>query len=154
MRSRWSAGCARTPPCATCRAAAGRRGRPAIYGRRRIDLAKRAGQRRGWREEEFELHGRKESRRYKTFLATWRPAGGVIRVLLVHQGKAWAAFFRTDPAASVSDVLTAVADRAAIEQAFHDLKDVWGAGQQQLRNVYANVGAFHLNPWLQALVEV
>src|SRR5271166_226930 len=132
---------------------AGRRGRPAIYGRRRIDLAKRAGQRRGWREEEFDLYGRIEAQRYKTFLATWRPAGGVIRVVLVWRGKAWAAFFCTDPAASVADVLTAVADRAAIEQTFHDLKEVWGAGQQQLRDVWANVGAFHLNLWLHTLVE-
>ena len=131
-----------------------RRGRPAIYGKRRIVLAKRAGQRRGWRVEDFELYGRKEARRYKTFLATWRPAGGVIRVVLVEQDGSWAAFFCTDPEASVADVLTAVSDRASIEQAFHDLKEVWGAGQQQLRNVWANVGAFHLNLWLHTLVEV
>jgi DDE superfamily endonuclease len=133
---------------------AGRRGRPAIYGKHRIHLAKRAGQRRGWQVEEFELYGRKEPRRYKTFLATWRPAGGVVRVVLVEQGEGWAAFFCTDPEASVADVLTAVADRASIEQAFHDLKEVWGAGQQQLRNLWANVGAFHLNLWLHTLVEV
>ena len=90
----------------------GRRGRPAVYGKRRIVLAKRAGQRRGWRTEEFELYGRKEPRRYKTFLATWRPAGGVIRVVLVGRGKEWAAFFCTEPGASAADVLTAVADRA------------------------------------------
>ena len=132
----------------------GRRGRPAIYGKRRIDLSKRAGQRRGWRTEAFDLYGRNETECYKTFLATWRPAGGVIRVAPVRRGKAWAAFFRTDPAASAADVLTAVADRAAIEQAFHDLKEVWGAGQQQLRNVYANVGAFHLNLWLHTPVEL
>jgi hypothetical protein len=131
----------------------GRRGRPAIYGRGRIELAKRAGQRRGWREEEFELYGRTEPRRYKTFLATWRPAGGVVRVVLVRQGETWAAFFCTEPEASAADVLTAVADRASIEQAFHDLKEVWGAGQQQLRNVWANIGAFHLNLWLHTLVE-
>jgi DDE superfamily endonuclease len=131
----------------------GRRGRPRVYGEHRIDLAKRAGQRRGWRAEEFELYGRTGRRRYKTFLATWRPAGGVIRVVLVERDKSWAAFFCTDPEASAVDVLTAVADRASIEQAFHDLKEVWGAGQQQLRNVWANVGAFHLNLWLHTLVE-
>lgn len=132
---------------------AGRRGRPAIYGKHRIDLAKRAGQRRGWRVEEFELYGRKAPRRYKTFVATWRPAGGVIRVVLVERDKAWAAFFCTDSQVSAADVLTAVADRASIEQAFHDLKEVWGAGPQQLRNVWANIGAFHLNLWLHTLVE-
>jgi hypothetical protein len=132
---------------------AGRRGRPRLYGEHRIDLAKRTGQRRGWRVEDFELYGGVEARRYKTFLATWRPAGGVIRVVLVEQGKRWAAFFCTDPEASVADVLTAVSDRASIEQAFHDLKEVWGAGQQQLRNLWANIGAFHLNLWLHTLVE-
>ena len=33
------------------------------------------------------------------------------------------------------------------------MKEVWGAGQQQLRNVHANIGAFHLNLWMQTLVE-
>jgi hypothetical protein len=132
----------------------GRRGRPPLYGRRRIDLAKRAGQRRGWRSEEFDLYGQTRLTRYKTFLATWRPAGGVIRVVLVRREPGWAAFFCTDPDASVAEVLTAVADRAAIEQAFHDLKEVWGAGQQQLRNLWANVGAFHLSLWMHTLVEV
>jgi DDE family transposase len=132
---------------------AGRRGRPPVYGRR-LSLAKRAGQRRGWQVGEFALYGRRAQRRYKTFQATWRPAGGVIRVVLTEQGQGWAAFFCTDPEASAADVLTAVADRAALEQAFHDLKEVWGAGQQQLRNLWANAGAFHLNLWLHTLVEV
>ena len=43
--------------------------------------------------------------------------------------------------------------RGAIEQANKDLKEVWGAGQQQLRNVHANVGAFNLNAWLHTVVE-
>ena len=46
------------------------------------------------------------------------------------------------------------ADRAAIEQDFHDLKEVWGAGQQQLRDLWANLGAYHLNLWMHALVEL
>src|SRR5205823_5301411 len=52
------------------------------------------------------------------------------------------------------DVLGLVADRAAIEQVFHDVKEVWGAGQQQLRNVHANVGAYHLNLWAYTVVEL
>ena len=40
-----------------------------------------------------------------------------------------------------------------MEQGFKDLKEVWGAGQQQLRNLFANVGAFHLSLWLATLVE-
>ena len=52
---------------------AGRRGRPRIYGENRIDLAKRAGQRRGWTTEVFELYGKRVKKRYKTFVATWCP---------------------------------------------------------------------------------
>ncbi len=62
---------------------AGPRGRPRIYGEDRIDLAKRAGQRRGWSTGTFALYGKPAVKRYKTFLATWRPAGGAIRVVLV-----------------------------------------------------------------------
>jgi hypothetical protein len=54
----------------------GRRGPAPTYGDRRIDLAKRAGQRRGWSSGVFDLYGEKAVKRYKTFLATWRPAGG------------------------------------------------------------------------------
>lgn len=30
---------------------------------------------------------------------------------------------------------------------FHDLKHVWGAGQQQVRNIWTNVAMYHLNLW-------
>lgn len=62
--------------------------------------------------------------------------------------------FCTDPESSVGDILEAVADRAAIEQVFHDVKEVLGAGQQQLRNVWTNVGAWNLLLWLHTLVEL
>mgnify|MGYP002782235019 CR=1 FL=1 len=91
---------------------------------------------------------------YKTFLATYRPAGGVIRVVLVKEEHGWVAFFSTDPAATVEQILEAFADRATIEQNFHDQKEVWGTGQQQVRNIWTNVGVFHLNLWLHTLVEL
>jgi hypothetical protein len=31
---------------------------------------------------------------------------------------------------------------------------VWGAGQQQVRNVWANLGVYHLNLWMHTLVEL
>lgn len=61
--------------------------------------------------------------------------------------------FCTDPQASVAEVLEAAAERGSHEQTFKDLKEVWGAGEQQLRNVHANVGAFNLNGWLYSMVE-
>jgi hypothetical protein len=131
----------------------GQRGRPAVYGPARLSLAKRAGQNRGWQRREVELYGKVTEKRYKTFVATWRPAGGAIRVVLVHEADAWRAYFCTDVQASVAAILSAVADRFAVETSFRDLKEVWGVGQQQLRNLFANVGAYHLNLWLATLVE-
>ena len=47
------------------------------------------------------------------------------------EGVRWRFFF-TDVEASVQDILEAAADRNALEQTFGDVKEVWGAGQQQL----------------------
>ena len=44
-------------------------------------------------------------------------------------------YFCTDPQVEVRDILETVAARWAIEEHFHDVKEVWGAGQQQVRNV-------------------
>ena len=130
------------------------RGRPRKYGKNRFSLAKRAGQTRGWKTIRCRLYGERVTKRYKTFLATYRPASGLIRVVLVKEDDRWEAFFSTDPSASVVEILEAFADRAAIEQNFHDVKEVWGTGQQQVRNLWANLGVYHLNLWMQTLVEL
>ena len=72
--------------------------------RRLIDLAKRAGQRRGWATGTFDLYGKPKTKRHKTFVATWRPAGGAIRVVRVDEPTGWVAYFCTDPAATVAAV--------------------------------------------------
>ena len=61
------------------------RGRPRKYGKNKISLAKRAGQRRGWQTIECTLYNETVTKTYKTFLATYVPAGGVIRVVLVKE---------------------------------------------------------------------
>jgi hypothetical protein len=131
----------------------GRRGPAPTYGDRRIELAKRAGQRRGWTTEAFTLYGERVTKRYKTFLATWHPAGGLIRVVLVDEPTGWRAYFCTDPSASVADILETVADRFSLEIAFRDCKEVVGAGQQQVRFLWASVGAFHVCLWTFTLTE-
>jgi hypothetical protein len=131
----------------------GKRGRPRKYGEHRIELAKRAGQRRGWKTGTFALYGKAMGKRYKTFEATWRPVGGVIRVVLVDEPKGWIAFFCTDPSASVADVLGLVADRFSLETCFRDVKEVVGAGQQQVRHVWASVGSFHVCLWTFTMTE-
>jgi hypothetical protein len=132
---------------------AGKRGPRPKYGDRRIDLSKRAGQRRGWRRVKCVQYGEEQTKCIKTFLATWPPAGGAIRVVLVQEADGWLPFFSTDVEATAEEILTAMADRGAIELAFRDLKEVWGAGQQQLRNLYANIGAYHMNLWALTMVE-
>jgi hypothetical protein len=131
----------------------GQRGRPRIYGERRIDLAKRAGQRRGWTTGTFDLYGEPTAKRYKTFVATWRPAGGAIRVVLVDEPAGWRAYVCTDVSASVADILETVADRFTLEIAFRDVKEVVGAGQQQTRFVRASEGAFHVCLWTFTMTE-
>jgi hypothetical protein len=138
-------------------APAGQRGpgRPRKYGAERISLAKRAGHPRGWERGMFTLYGEVVEVCYKTFLATYEPASGLIRVVIVREETgAWRAYFCTDANATVAEILEAVADRAAIEQNFHDLKEVHGAGQQQLRNYWANIAAYHLTMWLYTLIEL
>jgi len=132
----------------------GQRGPLPTYGRGKIDLAKRAGQQRGWQKVACVQYGKAVTKTVKTFLATWRPAGGVIRVALVRETDGWLAYFCTDPDMPVATILEAMADRGAIEQMFRDFKEVWGAGQQQVRNVYACVGAFTVNLVLYSVVEV
>ena len=131
----------------------GRRGRPRIYGESRISLAKRGGQRRGWTTEVFELYGKKTQKRYKTFIATWRPVGGAIRVVLVDEPGGWVAFFCTDINASVAEILSMVADRFALEITFRDCKEIVGAGQQQVRFMWASIGAFHACLWTFTMTE-
>jgi hypothetical protein len=131
-----------------------RRGRPCTYGRDRISLAKRAGQRRGWQTLTCTQYNKAATKTYKTFLATYAPVGGVIRVVLVKEDVGWLALFCTDPEATAQEILEAFADRATIEQDFHDQKEIWQTGKQQVRNIWTNVGVFNLNLWMQSLVEL
>ena len=130
------------------------RGRPRKYGKNRLSLAKRAGQQRGWKTLACTLYGEATTKTYKTFLATYAPVGGVLRVVLVKEDHGWYAFFCTDPNASVQEILEAFADRVPIEQDFHDVKEVWGSGQQQVRNIGTNLAVYNLNLWMHTLVEL
>lgn len=131
------------------------RGRPPIYGRNRISLSKRAAHRQGWEAITYQCRGREVTRQYKTILATSRLVSGVVRVVLVRfEDGGWAAYFCTNPQVSPRDILETVAARWALEEHFHDVKEVWGAGQQQVRNVWSNIACWHLNQWMYTLVEL
>jgi hypothetical protein len=77
----------------------------------------------------------------------------VIRVVLVDEPTGWRAYFCTDPSASVADILRTIAARFSLEITFRDCKEIVGAGQQQVRFVWASVGAFHLCLWTFTMTE-
>ncbi|MGB6045686.1 MAG: transposase [Pirellulales bacterium] len=132
-----------------------KRGRKPIYGKQKISLAKRAAHRKGWQTITYNCRGVEVTRKYKTFLATSELVSGQIRVVILrYEDGSWAPYFCTDTSAEVRDILETVAARWAIEEHFHDVKEVWGAGQQQVRNVWSNIGCWHLNGWLYTLVEL
>jgi hypothetical protein len=100
------------------------------------------------------LYGERVEKQIKTFVATWPSVGGRLRVVIVQEEHGWLAYFCTEVNASAAQILEAVAARTTIAQDFHDLKEVEGLGQQQVRTIWANVGAFHLNLWAHTLVEL
>jgi hypothetical protein len=131
-----------------------KRGRPRKYGQR-IYLNQKFSDKSGWLSIKAMLYGQEETKQVKMFTAMYRPAGCCVLVLIVREDRdRFRAFMCSNLSASAQDILEAVADRIAIEQNFHDLKEVEGAGQQQLRNFWANVGAFHLNMWVHTMVEL
>ena len=54
----------------------------------------------------------------------------------------------------MASILVAMADRSALEQVFHDVKEVHGAGQQPLRPVWTNVAAWNRIGWWHTRVEL
>lgn len=131
------------------------RGRPRTYGTNKLSLVKRAAHKQGWETINYTCRGVEVRRSYKTFLATSELIGGVIRVVILRFDDGnWAPYFCTDSTAEVRDILEAVAARWAIEEQFHDVKEIWGAGQQQVRNVWSNIACWNLNGWLYTLVEL
>jgi hypothetical protein len=130
------------------------RGRPPSYGKHKISLTKRAAHRQGWEVAPCTVYGQTLTKLYKTLLATYRPAGGLIRVVIVLEDHDWHPFFSTDPNATAAEIIEAFADRATIEQDFHDVKEVRGAGQQQVRNIWTNLAVYRLNLWMHTSVEL
>lgn len=126
-----------------------------IYGKHKISLPLRAAHHTGWSTIRYDCRSAEVTRQYKTFVATSALVSGPIRVVIVRfEDGSWAPYFCTDTAADVRQILEAVAARWAIEEQFHDVKEVWGAGQQQVRNLWSNIGCWHVNQWMFALVEL
>ena len=75
-------------------------------------------------------------------------------MVLVKEEHDWRAYFCTKTDATPAAILAKVAQRTSIEETFKDVKQVWGAGQQQVRNLHANLGAWHLNLWAYTMTEL
>lgn len=133
----------------------GQRGRPRKYGSNKLSLVKRAASRQGWESITYVCRGIEVTRRYKSFLATTTIAQGAIRVVIVEFGVGqWAAYFSSDTDMEVKMILETVSARWAIEECFHDLKEVWRAGEQQVRSVWSNLACWQMNCWMYTMVEL
>ena len=89
------------------------------------------------------------------FVATSRLTSGEIRVVIARfEDRCVAPYFSTDTSAEARDILETAAERWAIDEHYHELNEIWGAGQQQVRDVWSNIGSWHLNPWMYTLVEL
>ncbi len=129
------------------------RGPLPTYGKNRIYLDEMAADTEDWQQVECVQYGERVTKTIKTFLATWRPAGGVIRVVLVKEEDGWIAYFATKAETPAVQILEAMADRGSLEQMNKDVEDIWGADEQQVRNLHSNIGCFNLNLWMYTLVE-
>jgi hypothetical protein len=131
-----------------------KRGRPRKYGKRiKLDNVIRNPD--GWFKVKASLYGKEQIKEVKVFKALYKPAGSLVQVVVVSENRdCFRAFLCTDLTASVVEILEAVADRYAIEQNFSDIKEIEGAGQQQVRTLGGNIGAFHLNLWLHSMIEL
>jgi hypothetical protein len=133
----------------------GKRGRPPKYGKNKISLTELAKCNSDWETIEIVSRGQKVQRQVKSFVATSRVAGGPIRVVIVkYENDRWAAYFSSDPNLDAKSILEGIADRWAIEEVFHDVKEVWHAGKQQVRNLWSNIACWNMNCWAYTLVEL
>ncbi len=56
-------------------------------------------------------------------------------------------FVCTNVSANVAEILSTVADQFSLETTYRDCKEIVRAGQQQVRFVWANIGAFNACLW-------
>ncbi len=83
------------------------RGQPRKYGTKRIHLRRRAAHPLRWETIECFVYGQLVTKTIKTFQATYRPAGGLIRVVIVKELDGCEHFFCTDPDATPREIVEA-----------------------------------------------
>ena len=118
-----------TSPCSK------KRGRPATKGKRLPSLDTMAKQKKYFSPLTLSLYGKMKTVEYRQFHAYWKPAGAVVNVVIVQypqkRGSTTAYFLSTDCTQSVASILTFVAARWSLENAFKDMKQYLGCGSWQ-----------------------
>lgn len=133
----------------------GQRGPNRKYGTR-ISLEELTWYWDGWETVECRQYGRHVEKTVCTFIATSQiTRGKPFRVVLIWEenGK-WVPLISTDVEMSVVEILETYATRFSIEEMFKDLKEEWGLGKQQVRNLNANIGTTMMIMWGYTLVEL
>lgn len=114
------------------------RGRPPVKGKRLPALGKLAEDAKKFSSLTLILYGEEKTVLYRQFQAYWKPAGTVVNVVIVKYPQKrrfiTAYFLSTDCDQSVASILTLVAARWSLENAFKDMKQHLGLGSWQCRN--------------------
>lgn len=112
-----------------------KRGRPPVKGKRLAKLARLAKQKEYFSSLTLMLYGKEKTVAYREILAYWKPAAAVIKVVIVEYPQkrktVTSYFFCTDLSRPVASIITAVAARWSLENAFKDMKQHLGFGQWQ-----------------------
>jgi hypothetical protein len=112
-----------------------KRGRPRKYGKSLPKLAVLAAHKRDFRQYSLKLYGQSHAVSIKSFNALWKPAGELIKIVMVYyeNAKRPAYFFSTDLRLSDSRIVELVAARWGIEALFADIKEHLGMNEWQCR---------------------
>ena len=112
-----------------------KRGRPALKGKRLPALGTLARQVKKFSSLTLTLYGEPKTIEYRQFHAYWRPAGTVVNIVIVKyprkRGTVTAYFLSTSCTQSVESILTLVAARWSLENAFKDMKQHLGLNSWQ-----------------------
>ena len=108
----------------------GGRGRHRKYGKNRISIKKCATDRRGWQTIRYCCRGTMVECCYKTSLATSPIFGEVIRAVRPQYFKGnYATYASSDATMGVEQNFNTLSGRSAIAKVFHDVNEIWGAGE-------------------------
>jgi hypothetical protein len=112
------------------------KGRPRTKGKRLPSPTKLAGSKRKWTRVNMQLYGQEVNLLVKTIECLWYTVAGtrVVRAVVTRDPRGRLedrAYFSTDPALSVEQILTSYSRRWSLEVAFRDAKQIIGAEDPQ-----------------------